>query len=803
MGLYDSYRLSNSTVIPQYVGSALPEYTKMLDDAQQKYDVASQADATMADNVLNIPFLKQDEETWKSINDQTQRELKQRIEAGNYEDLYGIVAQRARQTATKIKPLVEQVKAKQDYQTQLESKEFGLDPTQKAIYMQMADDGYKGIKYDEQGRAIGGFRGLTPVKNIDVNEVIRKNLSIMTANGGEVKQGGDTGWQKWSSERGWESIKPEDIKKVFDYARQNDKEWLAHNEQDLNLKTYAANRGLDDKTALATITKQPDTIPGTNAKGKVIQQSNQDKVQLMEAIKSGISPAKALSMYRQQHLEQKQYANQLGYALGKAYSKTKQANESGVGDLYKDEVRAATAFKYAKQLKDYEREQQKLEDTEVVESTITDPSGDYKNWDEFQTDVKNTDRALNETQTQLTAQKQSIARSLGTSVDKLTDAQITQYFKTNNQPESQALYEDRLGSLQELQRKRTNQKTIQGKLENDVLGTGQFGYTTSDNRRSSEKEAINNVLLEKPNDKVRIIVSNYTRNDQTIGSDGKPLNSNWQTLTRKEVADKLKDAKIVSTDKSWGINRVNFQTKDGSYISFQDNAVTGKIDDIVSNLGRKGKQLEAAKITHFNANHSNYAIPQAVVLESKKRSEQSKQEIMAAGTTNIQTINGTPVEDEKVAMAIAGGNFQYIGKTKGNGKQNTGGIIAVIDPETKQVTGQYKVNYSSSSALRTSDNLIKVGKRRDDRTMTQVGRDFNPQDKVQAFDTKHTADVVIKDGNGNIIAKVEKTRGNGKTSIRIRDANGNRITSIPETSLEAKEFIRHQMQNGATIEGLD
>ena len=190
MGLYDNYRLSNSTVIPQYVGSPIAELSKLYEYNQNRYDLASQADAQMADNVLNTPFLKQDEGTWKGINDQVQQEFQDRVAKGDYENLYGIVQQRARTVAAKIKPLVEQVKAKQDYQTQLDSKDFGLTPDQKATYMQMADDAYKVIKFDEQGRAIGGFKGMTPVKNVDVNELIRKHLSIMTANGKEVRRGG-------------------------------------------------------------------------------------------------------------------------------------------------------------------------------------------------------------------------------------------------------------------------------------------------------------------------------------------------------------------------------------------------------------------------------------------------------------------------------------------------------------------------------------------------------------------------------------------------------------------------------------
>ena len=71
MALYDNYRLSNSNVIPMYVGSALPELTKLYQDAQERYDLASQADMTLADNVQNTPFLKQDEAMWKGINDQT------------------------------------------------------------------------------------------------------------------------------------------------------------------------------------------------------------------------------------------------------------------------------------------------------------------------------------------------------------------------------------------------------------------------------------------------------------------------------------------------------------------------------------------------------------------------------------------------------------------------------------------------------------------------------------------------------------------------------------------------------------
>ncbi len=317
MGLYDGYRLSNSTGIPQYVGSALPEVTKLFDVNQQTYDAAFQTKLGTADAIQNAPVLAQDRSTWQGMNDEFQQTMKADIEAGDFENMYGRIAQQARTTVNRLKPLAQQVQAQQEYYKSLDDKSLNLTERHKAVLKNMAEDRYHGVQFDASGRIVPGtqYQGAPATKVIDVNEKIRNALSIMHPNAGKNIVKSDDGMWKMERGNGWETISKADVEKVYQAGMANDPEWRAHNEQEVTLNTYVRTRGLTDDLVV-----------------KAAQQNPQLGAAIQLEMANGYSPAQAYAKL----VQQEEYTNvnktQKEYAFGKAYSQTESSRADGVGE---------------------------------------------------------------------------------------------------------------------------------------------------------------------------------------------------------------------------------------------------------------------------------------------------------------------------------------------------------------------------------------------------------------------------------------------------------------------------------------
>lgn len=367
MGLYDSYQLKNSREIPQYAGSALPELTKSLELAQQTYDSASTMDQDLAQTVLGTSVLDQDKETWNALNNKTQAELRDRITKGDYENMYGIVSQRARKTIAALKPLAEQIQRRSSYQQTLDDKELNLDESTKTALKEQSDRKYTGVKFDEQGRAIEGtqYSGLGAVKNIDVNDRIRKAITIANPDAEKVERSGDNGWQTWSRERGWEKLSPKKLANIVNQAYANDTEWQQSDEQKINTSTFHATKHVSDAMVLNFMKANSGTDVAKD---------------LMDKITAGKSPADAYADIQSAAIRKKIVNSRLGYGMGAEFYKGTDKQGSGIGAYaladYNKKLTEEDAITALGATEDFERNTQTLEglnqETEKVNTAIAD-----------------------------------------------------------------------------------------------------------------------------------------------------------------------------------------------------------------------------------------------------------------------------------------------------------------------------------------------------------------------------------------------------------------------------------------------
>lgn len=422
MGLFDKYQLSNSTQIPQYVGSALPEYAKSVEMAQERYDMASQGALGINDTVTNSAYLPQDAGTWQKIKQNTDQDLDEWSNRGDYENLLGDVSRKARVVASRLMPIVESVKRREEYRKSLEDEKLGLTQQDKSTLLQMSDKAYKGVRYDESGKGFGQYAGRAADRAVDVNDTIRKALSIMSPNGEIRGSGGENGMWEWKTKNGWEAISKDDIRKALDYAYANDEDWKAHTRQQADLETFRRTANLDEDSALKSISAMPD--------GPL-------KASAMQAIEKGMSPRDVSERLVAQQVRAEQRANIYGYGEAKAYRKTENTSDQGYSSIYKMNYQADLNKEFEAMKRQWEKEDN--------ENPISVQGPDSKLSD----DEKNPDKVL-EKNTEFNNQKATV------------ETEIKQY---ENQLNSPGLSADKKVQLQSnLDNAKSRLNTIQAGL---------------------------------------------------------------------------------------------------------------------------------------------------------------------------------------------------------------------------------------------------------------------------------------------------------------------------------------------------
>lgn len=360
MSLYDNYQLSNSSQVPQYVGSAIPEIAADYQQAQQTYDNTAATDQATQDMVNQIPHLDKDKQTWIDQLNQSQQEHKDNIEKGDYENMYGKVQAQARNAALKAQPIAAQHAAAVKYREELGSKDLGLDAnTQEDLYAKAMDE-YKGVQVDAQGKPVAGttFSPGTAAKAVDRNELIRQSLSILTPYKDSTITKRDDGW--WATDKMGKSERIEDptVQNAWQSARANNKDWLAYDKQDLDIANWKSNRGINVQNAPTILNHVLANIPDsyrvpvqdprktiTDVKGNIIpnpsygqlvitNQPNTAKAELQMGLKQGIAPDQLLKSYNAYTNQKNQYDNQRNYAVSKEFGQNESETGSKPGELW-------------------------------------------------------------------------------------------------------------------------------------------------------------------------------------------------------------------------------------------------------------------------------------------------------------------------------------------------------------------------------------------------------------------------------------------------------------------------------------
>lgn len=194
MGLYDNYRLANSTRIPEFAGSALPEMAAAKQDLDVKYDTSSANINSSSYNLANTPVWKGDEKLFGQVHADVSNQIAEMSQRKDLENLVPDTKKLAVNTAMAIKPFIENAtKAAKDVEI-VSNPDLKLDATTQAKLLAMnADRNMRGgqtIIKDAFGRMKSNYQNVAPAKAVDINEWADKRVK-------------DT----FPVERGWEHVK--------------------------------------------------------------------------------------------------------------------------------------------------------------------------------------------------------------------------------------------------------------------------------------------------------------------------------------------------------------------------------------------------------------------------------------------------------------------------------------------------------------------------------------------------------------------------------------------------------------------
>lgn len=177
--LYDQYQLSNSSQIPRFAGSAVPELMQVANSFQEKYDYGVQQADALDYALKNSAASAFDQPEFQKLKQEYRGKLEGFAKSGDYENMWRNVAMAARDFTGKYKSFADNKQRLSQWQEEVD-KEVGKGSYSREVAnaaMRKAMDNYQGLQYDpETGQYVGQFNGPSIAKAVDIPKKINSWL---------------------------------------------------------------------------------------------------------------------------------------------------------------------------------------------------------------------------------------------------------------------------------------------------------------------------------------------------------------------------------------------------------------------------------------------------------------------------------------------------------------------------------------------------------------------------------------------------------------------------------------------------
>ncbi len=705
--LYDQYRLSNSTVVPQFTGTTAPEALQVGQMLQQQYDFAKQAGYQTDSDVNNIQSLDKDAQLASEVKDTVHGKISQFASDRDWEHKGDDVRALGRYYASRAAELYAPVKQAADYQKSLDEKELNLTPQQKAGLLGISNAGYQGLKKDPYGKFTGQFTGVTPAKNVDMGKFVRDTLGSMKEfkDASKIDYTNVPGREGYIVRRG-QSVEYVSAKRVQDALKQAmdiNPEVQAHIGQESDIAGFDASRINFDRV--------PDDNP-TKIAARTI--SEKYGIPINQAA-GAMSKQQTAQMIRQQAHK---YAQDM-------YTYHKVDNETTLSD----DTAGARAKKEAAQLGMF---------ADAVTDTGIDLSRKFGSADDIIKAKENAVTSLDDAKTQLAATNNGIAKGLGIKPEELTEEKAIGYIAQQG-PAALGQYKALKQSIQ------ANQETID---QNDAIRADALdlsvrkrnpgalgGYKDLQNEAKNKlSEAVNRNKLDIPlyddkGKKVSALNSETVKNFTVVDGD-----------TEKNAPGK--GGYVVLKDGSGREFKLytSFETGQGKNTPGAHNSVLNadveKVGAMFDGLDWKSNWKQAAQ----NIRSNTLVIP--LINKTTPDGESTKTGAYAtrvhgmlragSGGLNIldadnNTLASSDTRDMK--SRISNGKFDVLGITKREDGKLYVKLSVSVDPKADDPADQNKTIYvgaDTNLANKLSNSAVEAGTRDGDVRAYQMGLALKP-----------------------------------------------------------------------------
>ncbi len=315
MSLYDNYQLDNSTQTPAYVGSDVATKVSVLSQLQDRYNKSQQSDdmlSRMAQDNTNV--YSGDTPLYNQVVDQYRKNIAQRAQSGNYEDMQLGTTKDAYDFSQDIKPfatnkgliqarLAEIQKMSDKGPGGTDGKGGGGIGAETADLLRQELGQYTGLKKDQtSGQYSNYYSGHAIAPDINVDARVKEWAGDIVSRklGYEVKAEEGVDGQLHYVTRGGstETVSPDQIKAAINYGSQSDQGFKDFLHQQQRLKTMGTDKVTYDQVA----------NQGPQAK------STADSIQA-EADRQGTSFGNVYRQMRMQGVQNEIASNAYGYGM--------------------------------------------------------------------------------------------------------------------------------------------------------------------------------------------------------------------------------------------------------------------------------------------------------------------------------------------------------------------------------------------------------------------------------------------------------------------------------------------------------
>lgn len=188
MGLYDNYKQDNSSYIPQFAGTIVPELKEFSTTLQNRYNAAKDTDDLLVEAMGNLQHLGTAEDTTyaNELKQKYMNGVLERSEREDYENMGRRTARDAKQFSADYNPLAVRMKGMQDIQERVLQDKDIFDPaTKDKILARITktnaakrDPATGDFQRDASGKIIlGGIQDWAYAKDVDINAKLADFLS--------------------------------------------------------------------------------------------------------------------------------------------------------------------------------------------------------------------------------------------------------------------------------------------------------------------------------------------------------------------------------------------------------------------------------------------------------------------------------------------------------------------------------------------------------------------------------------------------------------------------------------------------